>query len=317
MLTDKKVARLRVVAEAGRPCYWPSAASFHESGYHWGVAHLAAEADPTTLIAVLDRNAQLEANLLDYWAAHGAAKHVEEPRVVKELRAKVAELEAFKLDVARTVGIYHGADGHGDQPGPDERVLEEVRGLVALAGDRERLRTDLEAALRKQVFVVGVDDSPRVVALEARVAELEAENAALCRANTEERARRKAAEADRDAAILARKESRTKLLAELARAVDDQRRIESLAAERDAALKRVAELERQDVDDAAAHDSMYTHLECERDAARATVERVRASVALLKRRLELGAGPVPREAMITSLGGIEAVLTPPGDGGVR
>lgn len=52
-------------------------------------------------------NAQLEANLTDYWAAHGAVRHIEEPRQVRELRERAERAEAV---VARVREVMRDLD---------------------------------------------------------------------------------------------------------------------------------------------------------------------------------------------------------------
>lgn len=71
--------------------------------------------------------AEVEVDAAEFWRELSERA----PKLAAALDAAAPEARKHRLNVARAVGIYYSAEGHGDQPGPDERVLAAIRSLCS------------------------------------------------------------------------------------------------------------------------------------------------------------------------------------------
>lgn len=207
---------------------------------------------------------------------------------------RVAELEADMLAIARTLAIYHEADGHNDVPGDVSAIVAEIERLRVIE-DRYRARQTVDNAQTVTLYHGKIEDMPerltwpepaekkldtisrRFDALQARynatASELDAANKRV--------AELRAAEQERDLAREHARELEAMLQANpiMAAAGSDResdrdaatitRLVARLAAaevERDEANRRVADLKLALGDEAGWFDR-YSAARAERDAA--------------------------------------------------
>jgi hypothetical protein len=245
-------------------------------------------------------------------AAHGAVAHIEEPRVVRELKAERDQLQRACDQLAAERERLRELVCKGDLAVPFFEARKRIAELEAREGERLTDALDNVQAYEARLQSMSCD------LVEGR----DERDAALFRLDAE-RARRKQAEAD----LRQRTGERDGALVDVARLTEQLNDREAAGfqrasadfverQERDALRARVVGLEYEAAVyralNAEAHQ-WREQADQERDAARATVERVRAELAaheVIDRDVRDAWAP-------HSLARIEAALTPPGDGGSR
>lgn len=70
-------------------------------------------------------------------------------RVRFDLSNSAADAAAYRLEVARTVGRYFSAEGHGESPACDEDVIDGIRRLTFFESQCIEAQTERDAALAR------------------------------------------------------------------------------------------------------------------------------------------------------------------------